>query len=124
VARPKTRSVCLVRNFRCWGGFFVGYQRHNPGHTASHAGERRSGPGFQGERACGDCRRGGRRERVRVSGREGQVRSSECPVTRPPPLIIAFRELALMDLRARIPSNPCAAYNPREAVDCHGEVSP
>ena len=53
------------------------------------------------------------------------MRSSQLPRNPgPPPLIIDFRELALMDPRARIPSNPCAAYNPREAVDRHGEVSP
>ena len=54
MARPKTRSVCLA-GAKLVGEVFVGYQRHKRGHTASHAGERRSGPGFQGGRAYGDC---------------------------------------------------------------------
>ena len=100
----------------------VGF-RHNPWRTAPH-GKQGSGPGFPGGRAESDCRRVGRRERETAQAAEKArcVARTFTNDPRPPPATSRW-ELPLVHLCARVYFDPYAAYNPREAVECHGEAS-
>ena len=89
---------------------------------AEHMRARRSGDGGQGGQDNDDDSDDGVQGAV-----ESLVWSAENGMSwndpRPPPANSRW-ELPIVHLDARVYSDPYAAYNPREAVECHGEASP